>query len=58
MYGLDWDNIESHRLFEKSGADYAALGVILKSVVAEPPLVYHVNFKSDNGLVIQSTSAT
>ncbi|OBT57693.1 hypothetical protein VE04_02400 [Pseudogymnoascus sp. 24MN13] len=56
--GLNWDTIESHHQFEKSGADYAALGVIVKSLVAEPPVVYHVNFKSDNGLVIQSTSAT
>ncbi|OBT95196.1 hypothetical protein VE01_07588 [Pseudogymnoascus verrucosus] len=55
---INWDTIESHHQFEKSGADYAALGVIVKSLVAEPPVVYHVNFKSDNGLVIQSTSAT
>ncbi|OBT78267.1 hypothetical protein VF21_03045 [Pseudogymnoascus sp. 05NY08] len=52
-----WDTIESHHLFEKSGADYAALGVIVKSVVAEPPVLYQVNFKSDNGLTIPSTSA-
>ncbi|ELR03524.1 hypothetical protein VC83_03400 [Pseudogymnoascus destructans] len=54
---LNWDTIESHHRFEKSGADYAALGVIVKSLVAEPPVVYHVNFKSDNGLTISAASA-
>ncbi|KFY20454.1 hypothetical protein V491_03702 [Pseudogymnoascus sp. VKM F-3775] len=52
-----WDSIESHHRFEQSGADYAALGVIVKAVVAEPPVICHVNFTSANGLTIPSTSA-
>jgi hypothetical protein len=53
----DWDKIESHHLFEKSGDDYAALGVIVKSFAAEKPLVYHVNFKPQIGVIASDTSA-
>ncbi|KAK9489618.1 hypothetical protein V1508DRAFT_393238 [Lipomyces doorenjongii] len=41
---IDWDNIESHRKFEACGADFQAVGGILKPVLVAPPSMYHVHF--------------
>ncbi|KAK9311568.1 hypothetical protein V1524DRAFT_403800 [Lipomyces starkeyi] len=41
---IDWDNLESHRKFEASGADYQAVGAILRPVLVAPPSMYHVHF--------------
>ncbi|KFX91312.1 hypothetical protein V490_05980 [Pseudogymnoascus sp. VKM F-3557] len=43
---LNWDSIEAHRQFELSGADFAAVGDVLGPVLAKPPAMHHVNFKT------------
>ncbi|KAK9241833.1 hypothetical protein V1506DRAFT_569328 [Lipomyces tetrasporus] len=41
---IDWDSLESHRKFETSGADFEAVGGILRPVLVGPPSMYHVHF--------------
>ncbi|KAK9238764.1 hypothetical protein V1525DRAFT_399970 [Lipomyces kononenkoae] len=41
---IDWDNLESHRKFENSGADYKAVLGALKPVLVAPPSMYHIHF--------------
>jgi hypothetical protein len=43
---LDWDNLEAHQDFEKSGADYASVGTLLGPILAAPPSPHHVSFSS------------
>ncbi|KAH8816990.1 hypothetical protein F5884DRAFT_241560 [Xylogone sp. PMI_703] len=43
---VDWDNLESHKAFENSGADFSELGTRLWAVLAAPPLIHHVTWPS------------
>jgi hypothetical protein len=52
----DWDTIEAHRQFEASGADFAAVGDVLGPVLAKPPAMHHVNFKTAVADIVSSAA--
>ncbi|RFU27481.1 hypothetical protein B7463_g8869, partial [Scytalidium lignicola] len=43
---IDWDDLVSHKAFEKCGADFAALGELLGPILAAPPTMHHVPWSS------------
>ncbi|KFY00956.1 hypothetical protein O988_03012 [Pseudogymnoascus sp. VKM F-3808] len=53
---LNWDNIEAHRQFEASGVDFAAVGDVLGPVLAGPPAMHHVNFKTAVADIVSSAA--